>query len=166
MVEMKTNALMDSIEHRIRNYLVLPWLNDYTDNGSFRTDESPEGAISFQEIGKWLIITVVYRGEGTTMDQSTNRLSGDPYYCVVRYDWIGLSETAPNEVEPIEELSEWAIQSLMYVRENTDIVAWGVNEGSYIEDFKADGTLVIREQNGRYQDANLASTGDLRKIHL
>ncbi|MFW9844879.1 MAG: hypothetical protein ACFFEV_09905, partial [Candidatus Thorarchaeota archaeon] len=128
MVEMKTDSLMKEIESRITSYDDLPWLCNYEEWGSMRSSENPEGAISFNEIGKWLTVIVVHRWEGTTMDQTTDRLSGDPYYCVVRYDWIGLLESAPSTAKTITELDDWAIHSLKYVRENTDVGAWGVHE--------------------------------------
>ncbi len=166
MDEMKTDALMKDIEARIINYSVLPWLSDYTEYGSHRPDGSPEGAISFQEIGKWLCVVVVFRWEGSTMDQTTDRLSGDPFYCVVRYDWIGLKETAPTQANKIDDLNSWATQSLFYVRENTDVGIWGVHEGSYVEDLKVDGTLTIRDVKGKYQDEDPRTLGETRIIQL
>ncbi len=163
---MNVDALMKDISERIVNHSVLPWLSDYTEFGHHHADGTPEGAPSLQEIGKWSIVIVIFRWEGTTMDQTTDRLSGDPYYAVVRYDWIGLTETAPEMVNTIEELDAWAIQSLKYVRENTDVGAWGRHEGSYIEDFKPDGTVIIRDQTGKYEDIDPAETGELRTIHL
>ena len=166
MAEMKIDALMKNLEGRIKSYEDLPWVNGYTDHGSFRPDGPPEGAPSVQEIGKWLVVTIVFRWEGTTMDQTTDRLSGDPYYGVVRYDWIGLMETAPSKVKIPKELDEWAIHSLKYVRENTDAGSWGEHEGSYIEQMTKDGKVVIRDQKGRYQDVNPESVGELRTIQL
>ena len=79
---------------------------------------------------------------------------------------IGLIETAPTEAKTTEELDEWAIQSLKYVRENNDAGSWGSHEGSYIEQMTKEGKLVIREQKGRYQDENPETTGELRTIQL
>lgn len=166
MVEMKTDVLMKDIESRITDYSILPWARDYIEFGSHRPDGSPEGAISFQEIGKWLGVVVVFRWEGTTMDQTTDRLSGDPYYCVVRYDWIGLKDVAPTEAKTVEELDSWAIHSLFYVRENTDVGAWGVHDGSYVEGLTPDGILTIREVTGKYQDDDPTTLGELRTIQL
>jgi len=163
---MKTETLMKEIEARITSHENLPWLSGYTDFGSHRPSDSPEGSISFQEIGKWLVVIVVFRWEGTTMDQTTDRLGGDPYYCVVRYDWIGLKENALSTAESIEEMNEWAIQSLKYVCENNDVGSWGQHEGSYIEELKEDGTLIVREQSGRYEDVDPMSEGELRTIQL
>ena len=164
MAEMKSDALMKEIEGRITNHDDLPWLSGYTDFGSHSPDESPEGSISFQEIGKWLV--VVFRWEGTTMDQTTDRLSGDPYYCVVRYDWIGFQEGAPSKADSIDDMNKWAVQSLKYVRENTDAGAWGRHEGSYIEELKEDGTLILRDQKGGYEDVDPMTEGELRTIQL
>ncbi|TFH04535.1 MAG: hypothetical protein E4H14_14500 [Candidatus Thorarchaeota archaeon] len=166
MAEIKIDALLKNIEGRITSYADLPWLSNYTDIGNHRPDGPPENAPSFQEIGKWLVVVVIFKWEGTTMDQSTDRLSGDPYYSVIRYDWIGLLETAPAKVKTPEELDEWAIHSLKYVRENTDAGAWGVHVGSYIEQMTKDGKLVIRDQKGSYQDENPETTGELRTIQL
>ncbi|MBE0526049.1 MAG: hypothetical protein IH631_03845 [Candidatus Thorarchaeota archaeon] len=166
MVEIKIDALIKNIEGRLTSHEDLPWLNDYTDIGSFRPDNSPEAAPSFQEIGKWLVVVIIFRWEGTTMDQSTDRLNGDPYYCVVRYDWIGLIETAPSKIKSVQEMDEWAIHSLKYVRENNDAGAWGTHEGSYIEGFTVEGAVTLRDQTGRYQDEDPAITGELRTIQL
>ena len=166
MVEIKIDALLKNIEGRLESYEDLPWLNNYTDLGSFRPDGSPEAAPSFKEIGKWLVVVIIFRWEGTTMDQTTDRLSGDPYYCVVRYDWIGLIETAPSKVMTIQEMDEWALQSLKYVRENNDAGAWGSHAGSYIEGFTQDGKVTLRDQKGRYQDEDPGTTGELRTIQL
>lgn len=166
MVEITIDALLKNIEGRIKSYDDLPWMEGYTSHGSFRPDGSPESAPSFQEIGKWLVVVIIFRWEGTTMDQTTDRLSGDPYYGVVRYDWIGLIETAPSEAKTPEELDEWAIHSLKYVRENTDAGTWGVHQGSYIDQMAKEGKVVIRDQKGTYQDVNPETTGELRTIQL
>ena len=166
MVEMKTDAVLKEIEGRITSYIDLPWLSNYTDWGSYRPDGLPEESISFQEIGKWLVIILIYRWEGTTMDQTTDRLGGDPYYCIVRYDWIGLIETAPSEVKTLEELDEWAIHSLKYVCENNDVGAWGSHEGSYIDEFTKDGKVTLRVQTGRYRDVDPVTEGELQELHL
>lgn len=166
MAEMKIDVLLKNIEGRIKSYEDLPWMSDYTDFGSFRPDGFPESAPGFQEIGKWLVVVVIFRWEGTTMDQTTDRLNGDPYYGVVQYDWIGLIETAPSEAKTPEDLDEWAIHSLKYVRENTDAGAWGVHQGSYIDQITEEGKLVIRDQKGTYQDEDPGTTGELRTIQL
>ncbi len=166
MTEINIDALIKDIESRLKSHADLPWMEGYTDHGSFRPDGEPENAPSFQEIGKWFVIVVIFRWEGTTMDQTTDRLSGDPYYCVARYEWIGLMETAPSEAKTPEELDEWAVQSLKYVRENTDAGIWGVHQGSHIEQMTKDGKLVIRDQKGTYQDVNPETTGELRTIQL
>ncbi|TFH07320.1 MAG: hypothetical protein E4H14_08775 [Candidatus Thorarchaeota archaeon] len=163
---MNIDALLKNIEGRLKSHADLPWLNNYTDIGSFRPDGPPEWAPSFQEIGKWLVVVVIFRWEGTTMDQSTDRLSGDPYYAVVRYDWIGLIETAPSEAKIPEELDNWAIHSLKYVRENNDAGAWGSHNGSYIDQMTKEGKVVIRDQEGKYQDEDPETTGELRTIQL
>ncbi|MBY8998363.1 MAG: hypothetical protein KGD60_11585 [Candidatus Thorarchaeota archaeon] len=141
-------------------------MSGYTDHGSFRPDGSPEGEIRLQEIGNWLSIVVVFRWDGTTMDQTTDRLSGDPYSGVVRYDWIGPKASAPKEVSTADELDAWAGVSLKYARENTDVGIWGVHSGSWIEDFKEDGTVTIRDVKGSYQDEDPQSLGETRTMKL
>ncbi len=121
---MKTDTLMQDLTKRIESYADLPWVNGYT--GSFRPEGSPEGNIELKEIGNWLSIVAVFRWDGTTMDQTTDRSSGDPYSCVVRYSWIGPKESAPNKVSTPEELDTWASVSLKYASENT-ISDWYVS---------------------------------------
>jgi len=164
MVEMKTEGLMKNLEERLTSHTDLPWVNDYS--GSFRPDGSPYGQIKLEEIGKWLLIGVGFRWEGTTMDQTTDRLSGDPYSGVVQYSWIGPRETAPSDVSTAEELDEWASLSVKYVSENTDAGLWGVHEGSWVEELKEDGTVTIRDAKGRYQDEHPKSLGESRTIQL
>ena len=60
---MQTDAVLKEVEERITSYNDLPWLSYYTDMGSHRPDGPPEGSISFQEIGKWLVIVLIYRWE-------------------------------------------------------------------------------------------------------
>jgi len=141
-------------------------MSSYTDFGTFRPDGSPEGDIRLQEIGDWLSIVAVFRWEGTTMDQTTDRLGGDPYIGIVRYDWIGPKKTAPEEVSTKEDLDEWASISLKYARENTDVGIWGVHQGSWVEDLKEDGTVKIRDVKGKYQDEDPQSLGETRIVQL
>lgn len=56
MAEMKIDAIMKNLEGRLKSYEDLPWVDSYTENGSFRPDGPPEVAPSVQEIGKWLVI--------------------------------------------------------------------------------------------------------------
>ena len=79
---------------------------------------------------------------------------------------IGLIETAPSKVKSVEEMDEWAIHSLKYVRENNDAGTWGTHEGSYIDGFTEDGKVTLRDQKGRYQDVDLSTEGELRTIQL
>jgi hypothetical protein len=93
-------------------------------------------------------------------------LSGDPYSGVVRYDWIGPKSTAPQKVSTQEELDAWASISLKYARENTDVGIWGVHSGSWVEDLTEDGTVVIRDVKGSYQDEDPHSLGTSRTVKL
>jgi hypothetical protein len=163
---MKTDELMKNLQSRIESYEDLPWMTGYTDHGNFRPDSSPEGLIKLQVIGNWFSIVVVFRWEGTTMDQTTDRLSGDPYEAEVRYDWIGPKESAPKKVSTKEELDAWAGISLKYARENTDFGIWGVHSGSWVEDLKEDGTVTIRDVKGAYQDEDPQSMGETRIVQL
>ncbi|MCK5264803.1 MAG: hypothetical protein KAR03_04280 [Candidatus Thorarchaeota archaeon] len=163
---MKTDTLMQDLTKRIESYADLPWVNGYTSHGSFRPEGSPEGNIELKEIGNWLSIVAVFRWDGTTMDQTTDRSSGDPYSCVVRYSWIGPKESTPNKVSTPEELDTWASVSLKYASENTDVGLWGVHQGSWVEDLKEDGTVTIRDAKGSYQDEAPQSLGESRTIQL
>ncbi|MHA2151251.1 MAG: hypothetical protein ACXAAQ_04575 [Candidatus Thorarchaeota archaeon] len=149
---------------QIESYADLPWMSGY--QGSFSPDDSPKGDIRIQEIGKWISIVVVFRWEGSTTDQTTDRLSGDPYSGVVRYDWIGPKDSAPEKVSTSKELDEWASLNLKYARENTDVGLWGVHSGSWVEDLKEDGTVTIRDAKGAYQDEDPQSLGETRIMQL
>jgi hypothetical protein len=100
------------------------------------------------------------------MDQTTDRAKGDPYSGIVRYDWIGLGKTAPSDVKSIKELDDWARLSVKYSRENVDVGVWGVHEGSWVESFREDGTVIIRDVKGRYQDEDPQSLGESRTLQL
>ncbi|TET06651.1 MAG: hypothetical protein E3J86_14745 [Candidatus Thorarchaeota archaeon] len=43
---------------------------------------------------------------------------------------------------------------------------WGVHEGSWVEDLKEDGTVMIRDAKGSYQDEDPQSLGETRTIQL
>ena len=161
---LKTEGLMKNLEERITSHADLPWVRNYS--GSFRPEGSPESTIEPEEIGTWLLIVVIFRWKGTTMDQTTDRLSGDPYTGVVRYSWIGPKETAPSDVSTADELDEWASLSVKYVFENTDVGLWGVHEGSWVEEVKEDGTVIVRDAKGRYEDESPKSLGDSRTVQL
>ncbi|MFW9793568.1 MAG: hypothetical protein ACFFEE_04650 [Candidatus Thorarchaeota archaeon] len=163
---MKTDELMKHLQKRIESYEDLPWIAGYTDFGSFRPGGPPKGEIRLKEIDKWLSIVVVFRWDGTTMDQTTDRLRGDPYTGVVRYDWIGPTETAPSKVSTSDELDKWASVNLKYARENTDVGIWGVHQGSWVEDLKEDGTVTIRDVKGAYHDEDPQTLGDTRVVRL
>lgn len=166
MTEIEIAALLKEIESRLTSYEDLPWLSRYTDHGSFRPDGEPEITTNFEQIGKWLVVVIIFEWDGTTMDQTTDRLGGDPYYGVLRHDWIGLAETAPSSVKSIKEMNDWAVKSLKYVRENNDVGDWGLHEGAYFEAMNEDGTLVIRVQHGKYQDVDPMTIGELETIQL
>ncbi len=166
MIWMDTDKLMKYLTSKIESHEDLPWLKEYTSHGDFRPDDSPEGEISEQEIGEWLVIVAILRWDGTTMDQTTDRLSGDPYIGIVRYDWIGPIESSPKQVSKPEELDTWASLKLKYVCENVDTGQFGVHEGSWIDDFKADGTVTIFEAKGRYQDESPQFTTSTKTIQL
>jgi len=163
---MNTVELLKQLRKQIESYEDLPWMTGYTSHGSYRPDGSPAGEIRLQEIGDWLSVVAVFRWEGTTMDQTTDRLSGDPYSSVVRYDWIGSKKSAPSKVSKPEELDTWASLKLKYARENTDVGIWGVHEGSWVEELKEDGTVTIRDAKGRYEDEDPQTLGETRTIQL
>lgn len=142
----------------------LPWMNGYS--GSFRPDEPPQGEARVTEIGVWVYVTVDIMYEGTTMDQTTDRLSGDPYKAMVECGWIGLAETAPKKVSKPEELDEWAKLSTRYVRENTDVGIWGEHDGSWIARLEEDGTVTLKEASGRFQDVDPESLATEKTLKL
>jgi hypothetical protein len=100
------------------------------------------------------------------MDPSTDRAGGDPYIAQVRYDWIGPAASALHKVTDPKELDAWAILSTFYAREYTDVGIWGVHEGSWVESLSEDGTVTIREANGRFQDESPESKSTLRTVKL
>ena len=163
---MNQDELLKHLCRQIESYEDLPWMTGYTSHGSFRPDGSPEGEVKLLEIGKWLWINVQFEWEGTTMDQTTDRLSGDPFSCTVSYDWIGPAESKPSDVSKPEELDDWATLNLKYARENTDVGLWGVHKGSWVEDIKEDGTVTIRDAIGSYQDEDPQSLGETRTVQL
>lgn len=142
----------------------LPWMNGYS--GSYRPDNSPQGEARVKEIGVWLHVIVNVTYDGTTMDQTTDRLSGDPYEALVVHGWIGLAETAPKKVSKPEELDEWAKLSTRYVQENTDVGIWGEHQGSWFEGLEEDGTVTLKEASGRFQDVSPESLATEKTLKL
>jgi hypothetical protein len=112
------------------------------------------------------LVTVRISYEGTTDGPATDRASGDPYSAQVRYDWIGPAASAPHKVTDPEELDAWAVLSTLYVREYNDVGIWGVQEGSWVESLGEDGTVTIREANGRFQDELPESKSTGRTVML
>jgi hypothetical protein len=154
------------IRRRMDAHEGLPWLSGYTDHGSYRPASAASAKDKGIQTGPWLTIIVDVAMSGTTMDQTTDRASGDPYSAYVHYDWIGLFETAPKKVTTPEELDEWAVYNSMYVRENTDVGSWGVHSGSYVTGLDEDGTLTIREASGRFEDVDPSEETTEKTIKL
>lgn len=163
---MNIEGLKEHLIGRLESYEVLPWLDGYSSHGGYDPDGPPEGEISLREIGKWLSVIAVFRWSGSTMDQTTDRLSGDPYSGIVRFDWIGLSESAPAKASNSDELDKWAKLKLRYACEYTDVGIWGVQEGSWVDDLKEDGTVVIKDAEGRFEDVDPQSLATTRTIQL
>lgn len=161
---METDELNEFLCKRLSSHEGLPWLNGYS--GSYREENSPDGIIIVKQVGIWLWVSVGLDMDGTTMDQTTDRLRGDPYEAEVRYDWIGLATTAPEKVSHTDQLDEWAKLSTSYVRENNDSGYWGSHNGKWVEKLLEDGTVTLRVASGRYQDAPPESTTKLEQIEL
>lgn len=163
---MNADKLVKVLSKQVENEIGLPWLEGYTDHGSFRPDGSPKGEIRTQQEGTFLAITIVINLEGTTMDQTTDRSSGDPYWAIVRYDWIGIAETVPSAVSNSEQLDDWSLLKTSYVCENTDAGLWGEHNGSWLTGMSADGTITLMDVKGRYQDVSPHSAGTERTVKL
>ncbi|MHA2065324.1 MAG: hypothetical protein ACXABY_13190 [Candidatus Thorarchaeota archaeon] len=138
----------------------------YSDMGSFRPDGPPSGSISVNQVAGWLWVKASLSYEGTTMDPTTDRLSGDPYEADVSYDWIGDAKNAPAQPSNSGELDAWAAFNTRYVCENTDVGLWGEHGGGWVEDLAEDGTITLHEASGRYQDVTPESTAEVKKVKL
>ena len=161
---METDVLLKFLCNKLDSNEGLPWLTGYS--GSFREDTSPEGTITIKQVGGWLWLSVELYMEGTTMDQTTDRLGGDPYEAEVRYDWIGPADTAPEKVSHPNELDEWAKLKTSYVRENNDSGYWGSHNGKWVDAFLEDGTVTLCVASGRYQDVPPESTTTIEEVKL
>ncbi|MHA2264874.1 MAG: hypothetical protein ACXAEN_20975, partial [Candidatus Thorarchaeota archaeon] len=95
---MDTKGLLENLRKQLIDLEGLPWMSGNVSHGSFRPEKPPSGSVTTDQIGKWLWVKARLLNEGTTMDQTTDRLSGDPYEAHVAYDWIGLAESAPSKV--------------------------------------------------------------------
>ena len=163
---MNSDKLLAVLVKKVEDEIGLPWLDGYTDHGRFQPSGSPEGEFRTQQEGPFLAVTVVINLEGSTMDQTTDRLSGDPYWAIVRYDWIGIAKTAPSTVSKPEQLDDWSLLKTSYVCENTDSGHWGEHSGSWLSGMNADGTIVLMDAKGRYQDVPAHTTGIERIVKL
>ena len=163
---MNTDKLLKVMYKNVENYEGLSWLDGYTDHGNFRPGNPPNGEVCINEVGPWLSIIVDIAYAGTTMDQSTDRLSGDPYSAYIHHDWIGLADTAPKKVTDPKQLDEWAVLKTIYVRENTDVGLWGQHKGSYVTGLEEDGTVSLREADGRFEDVDPESLTTEKTVKL
>lgn len=161
---MNTDKLLEVLTNKAEDETGLPWLEGYS--GSFRPEGSPEGEVTTKQVGVFLSVSVKIDLDGTTMDQTTDRLSGDPYWAKVRYDWIGIAETAPDAVSNPEQLDDWSLLKTDYVCENTDSGLWGEHKGSWVKSLKEDGTVTLLDAEGRYEDVSPESTATERTVKL
>jgi len=112
-------------------------------------------------VGKWLCIKAMINYTGTTMDQTTDRASGDPEDVRAWYNWIGLPENAPKKVAHPDELDNWALLSAYYRLTFRDVqypAPFGHHEGRTVKTFTEDGKgelLVVEER--RFQDVSPSS---------
>lgn len=163
---MDTAALLEWLQNQLRSQDVLPWMSNYTEFGSFRESAPPSGTITLEEKGSWLWIKARLLYSGTTMDQTTDRLGGDPYRAQVAYDWVGPASSAPQKVTRPEELDEWAKLAVVYYCEYTDVGLWGVHQGRWVEDVAQDGIATVRVAKGSFQDVAPESTASTEEVIL
>lgn len=167
---MQVDGLLSDLCKKVLDHDCLPWLTGYLTGRrwgfTFEQSSPPEGDIEAKQIGPWLLVTVRINYEGATDGPTTDRAGGDPYAAEVRYDWIGPATSAPWKVNDSEELDAWAILHTFYVREYNDVGIWGGHEGSWVESLSEDGTVIIREANGRFQDASPESKTTVRTVKL
>ncbi|MHA1906822.1 MAG: hypothetical protein ACW98Y_05985 [Candidatus Thorarchaeota archaeon] len=165
---MDLEELLTKLRQLVESEADLPWLNRYSEFGSYRYSGDAEAEAQEDVVSPWLSIIVNVGMSGTTMDPTTDRASGDPYSAHVHYCWIGAYETAPKKVTTAEDLDEWAVFKSRYVREYTDVGVWGEHEGSYVTGLEEDGTLTIREAKGQFQDVDPSemTTGKTIKLEL
>ncbi|MGY5874968.1 MAG: hypothetical protein RTU30_04415 [Candidatus Thorarchaeota archaeon] len=163
---MKTDELLKQLISDVSNYVSLPWLNGYTDYGSFSESGPPDGDITVQQVGPWLLLSAELSYRGRTMDRTTDRAGGDPYSALVKCDWIGPSDSAPSEVSHPDELVEWALYKSTYAQEHTDAGSWGVHQGSWVESVDEDGTVTYREATGAFQDVSPRSMTEEKTTKL
>lgn len=156
---MKAEKLVESLCGDLKNESGLPWLSRYTDFGSFRPENSPEGEFSVKQIGPWLSVIIQISYSGTTKNRSTG-LGGNPYSAVVRYDWVGPAETAPETVSNQDELDDWSVLNTRYVCEYTDVGSWGEHKGTWVKDLKEDGTVTLGVASGTFRDVSPESTAE------
>jgi hypothetical protein len=158
--------LLKFLKGRLERWEGLPWLDGYTELGDFRPRGDPEGSISQEKIGNWLWVKARLEISGTTMDQSTDRLRGDPYYAIVKHDWVGLANSAPKTAAKPGDLDEWAIVDVRYVLENNDSGYWGSHNGKWVESVSQEGEVTIRVASGRYEDVSPESVASTETVSL
>ncbi len=163
---MKTKKLLEQLCKEVESEVCLPWLSGYTDFGSFNDDGPPEGEVRLQHVGLWLSVVVEITYSGSTMDPTTDRVGGDPYSALARFDWIGPADTAPSEVSDQSELDDWALYKSRYAREYTDTGSWGVHKGSWLDGLDENGTVTYREATGPFQDVAPESVTEIKTIKL
>ncbi|MHA1908306.1 MAG: hypothetical protein ACW98Y_13490 [Candidatus Thorarchaeota archaeon] len=159
---METEKLLQELCRKVGDYEPLEFLEEYDDLDmcSFRSSRPLQGEVLTEVTGPWFSIVANIAFEGTTMDPSTDRASGDPYSAIVRYNWVGLIDALPKKKHvTIVDLDKWAIHKSWYSREYTSTGSWGQHKGSWVTGIEEDGTLSYREVESKYfQDASPEST--------
>lgn len=119
------------------------------------------------EEGDWCWVQADAGVTGTTMDPSTDRLSGDPYSAHVYFSWVGELASAPQTASAFRDLDKWCLIRTVYDQEYTDIGSWGVHEGAQVKSLDADGNVTLwRVSQRTFQDvAPSAETAPL-DMHL
>ncbi|MGY5853206.1 MAG: hypothetical protein RTU92_06535, partial [Candidatus Thorarchaeota archaeon] len=142
-----TKELHEFIIARLKN------LDDLSPPGYFDEDTPPRGRIETTEVGHWLWIKARFIYEGRTVDETSSAL-GDPYQGHLSFDWIGALKTVPKKVSNFKDLEEWAQVKTKYTREYTDVGSWGEQSGSWVEEFREDGTVIVHKSKGSFRDVS------------
>ncbi|MHA1220598.1 MAG: hypothetical protein ACTSQB_02580 [Candidatus Heimdallarchaeota archaeon] len=144
--------------------------SEWSSMASFTEAGPPTCESNLVPLEKWFGVKIQINYQGSTMDPSTDRASGDPEDAHAWYDWLGLAETLPKAVSRPEELDEWALLSTYYRLTFRDVQypgPFGHHSGRMVKSFKLDGTgemLVVKET--RFQDVSPMSTCEVEKFDL
>jgi len=152
---------LSKLEKYLIKKLVDEVKDEWSDLSHFRETKPGTAEVTTVIVGKWLCVKILVNYNGTTMDQTTDRLSGDPEDAHAWYDWIGLEETAPKKASKLEELDNWADITTYYRITFRDVQypgPFGHHNGRMIKIFTPDGKGEIYEaMERRFQDESPVS---------